>query len=151
MAARVGCSYFCPTALVPIYGERLTEEPIVCHAIDQDQCDDDCAYENSDLVCFAPRPIGAVNPKDLANQISDHAIMRQLERSQKKAEARTYDKADLHQGVCNQGVPVLKRRTIDVLVYARLHAARSRCRSSERDLFGGARVRQTNSNESSAY
>lgn len=96
---------------MPFYSERLTEEPVVRHAVDQDQGDDDCAYENSDLVRFAPRPIRAVNPKDLANQICDYAVMRQLERGQKKAEARTYDKADLHQGVCNQGVPVLKRRT----------------------------------------
>jgi replicative DNA helicase len=113
-----GRPLFCPTLLVPIYRERFTEEPIVRHAVDENQCDDDSAYENSDLVRFAPRPIRAVNPKDLANQISDHAIMRQLQRSQKKAEARTYDKADLHQGVCDQGVPVLKRRTTDALVYA---------------------------------
>src|SRR5438045_4842358 len=66
------------TPLVLFHGERLAKEPIVRYPVYQNDCDDDCAYENPDLVCFAPRLIRAVNPKDLADQISDHAVMREL-------------------------------------------------------------------------
>jgi hypothetical protein len=48
---------------VLLYREILTKQPIVRHSVYQNQCDDDRAYKNSDLVCFAPRPIRTVNPK----------------------------------------------------------------------------------------
>ena len=60
--------------------EGLAEQPIVRHAVHQDYGDANRTYENSNLVCFAPCPVGAIEPKDLANQIGDHTVMRQLER-----------------------------------------------------------------------
>src|SRR5437588_436031 len=65
-----------PPRALPLAQESLTKQPIVRHSVYQNQCDDDCAYKNPNLVCFAPRPIRAVNPENLADQISNHAVMR---------------------------------------------------------------------------
>src|SRR5947207_10218393 len=67
-----------PPRALPLAQESLTKQPIVRHSVYQNQCDDDCAYKNPNLVCFAPRPIRAVNPENLADQISNHAVMRKL-------------------------------------------------------------------------
>jgi hypothetical protein len=73
-----------PPRALPLAQESLTKQPIVRHSVYQNQCDDDCAYKNPNLVCFAPRPIRAVNPENLADQISNHAVMRKLNEVKRK-------------------------------------------------------------------